>query len=238
MSRRSIQPTASHTTARTAKQLVTCFSSSRASRRVFGARKENSASDLRLRLPGERPPTGPNWIHEIEHDSGAFLGWALADDTAQELPYARGMTQRKRLQIGAAATLATIIPVLGFAPVTAGPIEDGVAAYVRGDNETAVRLIRPLAEQGDARAQYHLGTLYFTGTGVPQDYAEALKWFRLSADQGNPEGQGALGSCTTRVGACRTTFSHTCGSTCPRHGGDRRKRRDCSIAPNDPRADR
>ena len=36
----------SHTTARTAKQLVTCFSSSRASRRVFGARKEDSASDL------------------------------------------------------------------------------------------------------------------------------------------------------------------------------------------------
>ena len=46
MSRRSIQPTASHTAARTAKQLVTCFSSSRASRRSFGARKEDFASDL------------------------------------------------------------------------------------------------------------------------------------------------------------------------------------------------
>ena len=122
------------------------------------------------------------------------MGWALVHDTAQELPYARGMTQRKRLQLGAAVALATIIPVLGFAPVTAGPLEDGVAAYVRGDNETAVRLLRPLAEQGDTRAQYHLGTLYYTGKGVPQDYAEALKWFRLSADQGNPDGQGALGS--------------------------------------------
>jgi TPR repeat protein len=98
------------------------------------------------------------------------------------------MTQRKRLQIGAAVTLATIMALLSFAPVTAGPLEDAVAAYVRGDNETAVRVLRPLAEQGDARAQYHLGTRYFTGSGVPQDYAEALKWFRLSADQGNPDG--------------------------------------------------
>jgi TPR repeat protein len=104
------------------------------------------------------------------------------------------MTQRKRLQIGAAVTLATIMALLSFAPVTAGPLEDAVAAYVKGDNETAVRLLRPLAEQGDARAQYHLGTRYFTGSGEPQDYAEALKWFRLSADQGNPDGQGALGS--------------------------------------------
>jgi TPR repeat protein len=57
-----------------------------------------------------------------------------------------------------------------------------------------VRLLRPLAEQGDARAQYYLGTRYFTGAGVPQDNAEALKWFRLSADQENADGQGALGS--------------------------------------------
>jgi hypothetical protein len=125
---------------------------------------------------------------------GAFLGWALVDDTAHDLPYVRGMTQRKRLQIGAAVALATIMPVLSFAPVTAGPLEDAVIAIYRGDDERAVRLLRPLAEQGDARAQYLLGTRYFRGMGVPQDYAEALKWFRLSADQENADGQGALGS--------------------------------------------
>jgi uncharacterized protein len=67
-------------------------------------------------------------------------------------------------------------------------------AYVRGDNALAVRLLRPLAEQGNAPAQYHLGTRYFQGAGVPQDDAEALKWFRRSADQDNADGQGALGS--------------------------------------------
>jgi TPR repeat protein len=39
-----------------------------------------------------------------------------------------------------------------------------------------------------------IGTLYFKGAGVPKDYAEALKWFCLSADQENADGQGALGS--------------------------------------------
>ncbi len=36
----------------------------------------------------------------------------------------------------------------------AGPYEEGVAAYQRGDYATALRLWRPLAEQGDARAQF------------------------------------------------------------------------------------
>jgi TPR repeat protein len=104
------------------------------------------------------------------------------------------MRQPKRLQVGAAVALAVIMPTLSSAPVIAGPLEDAVAAIVRGDDQTAVGLLRPLAEQGDARAQYHLGTRYFTGMGVPQDYGEALEWFRLSADQGDAQGQGALGS--------------------------------------------
>ncbi len=39
----------------------------------------------------------------------------------------------------------------------AGPLEEGFAAYDRGDYATALRLFRPLAEQGDADAQYNLG---------------------------------------------------------------------------------
>lgn len=35
----------------------------------------------------------------------------------------------------------------------AGPVEEGVAAYKRGDYATALRLWRPLAEQGDPRAR-------------------------------------------------------------------------------------
>src|SRR5215216_4644386 len=95
-------------------------------------------------------------------------------------------------KVGTSTAFTTIMLVLSVAPLAAGPLDDAVAAYVRGDDATAVRLLRPLAEQGDARAQYHLGTRYYVSKGVLADYTEALKWFRLSADQGNAEGQGAL----------------------------------------------
>ena len=58
----------------------------------------------------------------------------------------------------------------------AGPLEDAAAAYNRGDYATAVRLWQPLANGGDADAQFNLGQLYYRGRGVPQDYAEAAKW--------------------------------------------------------------
>jgi len=50
-----------------------------------------------------------------------------------------------------------------------------------------------LANQGDAKAQTFLGEMYEFGKGMPQDYAEAVKWFRKAADQGNAKGQNDLG---------------------------------------------
>ncbi len=75
----------------------------------------------------------------------------------------------------------------------AGPLEDGLAAYKRGDYATAMRLWRPLAEQGHATAQSNLGVMYAEGRGVPQDYAEAVKWYCLAAEQGNAAAQSNLG---------------------------------------------
>ena len=43
--------------------------------------------------------------------------------------------------------------------------------------------LRLRAEQGDADAQYTLGFMYANGRGVPQDYQEAVRLFRLAADQ-------------------------------------------------------
>jgi TPR repeat protein len=53
------------------------------------------------------------------------------------------------------------------APVVAGPFED--ATYERGDYATALRLFCPLADQGDADAQYNLGVMYDEGRGVAQN---------------------------------------------------------------------
>jgi TPR repeat protein len=42
-------------------------------------------------------------------------------------------------------------------------------------------------------AQLNLGTMYANGHGVPQDYAEAVKWFSLAAEQGYANAQYNLG---------------------------------------------
>ena len=61
----------------------------------------------------------------------------------------------------------------------AGSFEQSKAAYAHGDYATALRLVRPLAEQGDAKGQAGLGIMYKNGQGVAQDYAGAVKWFGL-----------------------------------------------------------
>ena len=80
--------------------------------------------------------------------------------------------------------LALILLLLSLvSPAWAG-FEEGAAAYRRGDYAAALREFLPLAQQGDAQAQFNLGVMYGEGQGVPRDYAEALKWFRLAAAQG------------------------------------------------------
>jgi TPR repeat protein len=82
------------------------------------------------------------------------------------------------------ALALTLSACVADVPVAAGTFEDGVAAYERGDYETALRLWRSLAEQGNVYAQYNLGAMYDEGKGVPQDHAEAVKRYRKAAEQG------------------------------------------------------
>jgi uncharacterized protein len=49
------------------------------------------------------------------------------------------------------------------------------------------------AAQGEVKAQTTLGVMYDKGKGVPQDYPEALKWYRLAATQGDALAQYNLG---------------------------------------------
>ena len=64
-------------------------------------------------------------------------------------------------------------------------VEAAYAAYQKGDHAVALRLVRPMAEQGDSRAQSLLGLIYFKGHGVQPDEVEAMKWYRRAADQGD-----------------------------------------------------
>ncbi len=72
-------------------------------------------------------------------------------------------------------TFATIFVCLVLStPVWAG-FDDGLAAAKRGDYAAALREWLPLAEQGNAAAQYNVGLMYGLGKGVPQDSVEAHK---------------------------------------------------------------
>jgi len=76
---------------------------------------------------------------------------------------------------------------------TYADFQAGLDAANRGDYATALREWKPLAEQGNASAQYNLGLMYCKGEGVLQDWEEAAKLYRLAAEQGFAEAQTALG---------------------------------------------
>jgi uncharacterized protein len=72
--------------------------------------------------------------------------------------------------------------------------QTGMTAYDAEDYATALHEWQPLAEQGDALAQYHMGLLYHKGRGVLQDDAQARKWYAKAAAQGQAKAQFSLGT--------------------------------------------
>jgi len=90
------------------------------------------------------------------------------------------------------ALLAAVLSLWLTTSAWAG-FDEGVAAYDRGDYATAFEEMLPIAEQGNADAQFALGVMYGNGDGVPQDYAVAMKWYRLAAEQGIARAQYNLG---------------------------------------------
>lgn len=80
---------------------------------------------------------------------------------------------------------------LSFAmPALAG--QKDTSSKTKALNKEAQELLEA-AKKGDAVAQWRLGTMYDDGQGVPQDYVEAVKWYRKSAEQGAVYGQYNLG---------------------------------------------
>lgn len=82
------------------------------------------------------------------------------------------------------ASLFGMALILGATPAMAD-VKAGVDAWGRGDYQTALKEWRGPADKGDADAQFNLGQAYKLGRGVPQDLAEAEKWYKKAADQGH-----------------------------------------------------
>jgi TPR repeat protein len=77
---------------------------------------------------------------------------------------------------------------------TFADMQAGWRAYLAGDFQAVLQEWLPLAKQGNAEAQIAVGGLYVAGKGVPKDYVEAAKWYRLAAEQGNAQGEEMLGT--------------------------------------------
>lgn len=69
----------------------------------------------------------------------------------------------------------------------------GIMLQTRGEYKEAAYWYQQAARAGVANAQYNMGTLYFNGEGVPQDYAKAHEWFLRAATRGNKYAEFQLG---------------------------------------------
>jgi TPR repeat protein len=96
---------------------------------------------------------------------------------------------RKRNIIGG---MILAIQSMGTVAAVAGPWEDGMAAYNRGDYMPAIRVFRTLAEQGNAKAQNVLGVMFRKGEGVPKNPARAYMWFSFAAKRGEAGAKAEL----------------------------------------------
>ena len=82
--------------------------------------------------------------------------------------------------------------ILGSADALAGPWEDGMAAYNRGDYVPAIRVFPAMAEQGNAKAQSVLGAMYRRGQGVSRSPVRAFLWFSRAAASGDVQAKAEL----------------------------------------------
>lgn len=90
--------------------------------------------------------------------------------------------------LAAAAAAAMLAP-----PATAQSVKAGIDAWQSGKTGAAVAIWRPLAERGNADAQFNIAQAYKLGRGVPLDLAQAQTFYERAARQGHPEAQTNLG---------------------------------------------
>jgi TPR repeat protein len=94
-------------------------------------------------------------------------------------------------------TLSTL--VLAEPPVVAAPsatdlaVQQGLAFERKHEFGKAIELWKPLADRGNAVAQFSLGWMYEHGHGVAEDQAQAETWNRKAAEQGYPAAQYNVG---------------------------------------------
>src|SRR4051795_5188547 len=89
--------------------------------------------------------------------------------------------------------VAAMFAAVMAAPLSAQSVKAGIDAWQRADYSAAVAIWRPLAERGDADAQFNLGQAYRLGRGVPINLSQARTWFERAAGTGHLDAETTLG---------------------------------------------
>ena len=107
---------------------------------------------------------------------------------------------------------------MGTVAAFAGPWEDGMAAYNRGDYMPAIRLFRPLAVQGNAKAQNVLGVMFRKGEGVPKNPVRAHMWFSFAAKRGDAKATAELREVSRAMTAQEISQAEVMAQACEASG--------------------
>ena len=90
-------------------------------------------------------------------------------------------------------SLLMLASALVSAPAAAQSVSDGIAAWRGGDPQRAVAIWMPLAQSGDADAQYNLAQAYRLGRGIRTDARRAKTLFESAAEMGHIGARTNLG---------------------------------------------
>jgi cell division septation protein DedD len=99
----------------------------------------------------------------------------------------------KRGSVTLALAAALLASIAAPAAAQNADMVKAVEAWRSGDDLAAVRVWMPLAERGNADAQFNLGQAFKLGRGVAQDIAMAEVWYRRAAQQGHLQAEDNLG---------------------------------------------
>lgn len=85
------------------------------------------------------------------------------------------------------------VAILMQTPATRADFDAGYDAYLRGHWPRAVDALTPLADRGDARAQFYLGVMRNEGgQGIAKDKTAAFAWLQRAAEHGHMGAQYEL----------------------------------------------
>ncbi len=142
----------------------------------------------------DRYPSCTAFVEALE---SSFAPGAISSPAPASAPKVRVLLRRpaRRWMAAALGVVLALAAIVTWGVIVhrrslrkAGRVDAAQAAYAAKD----FARVRLLAEEGDVEAQDDVGFMYESGRGVPKDRAQAIEWYRRSAQQGYQPAKDAL----------------------------------------------